>query len=301
MRTLTAAEIGVVFQPIVDVSKGTLFAHEVLVRCKRPEYASPPHLFARAVEENACGRLGRLIRDVAFATSGAHPLFVNIHPDELSSRWLVRPDDPIGFHCRPVFLEITESATFTHFELCRDVLRELCRRTGAALVVDDFGAGHSNLERVVSLEPAVVKLDLALVRGVHGDTRKQIVIRHLVRLCGELGATVVAEGVETIEELACVRDLGVAFAQGYLLARPAAPPPEFTWPLAGASGAAGSRSLSRPASRRKLPAVPPPLPTKGRAPPAPSARRTSKSPPSGGGGARSVGRLSQKPTARPPR
>lgn len=234
VRTLTVSEIGVVFQPIVDMKTGATFAHEALVRCRRPEYTAPPVLFQHAVEQNACGRLGRLIREVAFQTCGDVPLFVNLHPEELSSRWLVRPDDPLCFHAAPVYLEITESAAFTHFELCLSVLRELCRRSGALLVIDDFGAGHSNLERVVNLEPSIVKLDLALTRGIHALPRKRAVVRHVVNLCNELGARVVAEGIETLDELSCVRDLGVDYAQGYLLARPAAPPPKVAWPLAAA-------------------------------------------------------------------
>ena len=233
VRTLTVSEIGVVFQPIVDMKTGAIFAHEALVRCRRPEYTAPPVLFQHAVEQNACGRLGRLIREVAFQSCGDVPLFVNLHPEELNSRWLVRPDDPLCFHAAPVYLEITESAAFTHFDLCLSVLRELCRRTGALLVVDDFGAGHSNLERVVNLEPSIVKLDLALTRGIHALPRKRAVVRHVVNLCNELGARVVAEGIETIDELSCVRDLGVDYAQGYLLARPAAPPPKVAWPFAG--------------------------------------------------------------------
>jgi len=228
---LSTADIGVVFQPIVDVNTGRLFAQEALVRCKRPEYASPPVLFEHAVTEGACGRLGRLIREVAFATSGDVAVFVNVHPEELAARWLVRTDDPICFHPNTVFIEVTESATFTHFDLCVSVLKELCARSSAKLVIDDFGAGYSNLERLVTLDPAVVKLDLALIRGVHENKRRQTVVRHIANLCRELGATVVAEGVETIDELRCVCDLGVDYVQGYLLARPGAPPPLHTWPL----------------------------------------------------------------------
>jgi EAL domain-containing protein (putative c-di-GMP-specific phosphodiesterase class I) len=249
VRTLTVSEVGVAFQPIVDVKTGATFAHEALVRCRRPEYQAPPVLFQHAVAENACGRLGRLIREVAFQTCGDVPLFVNLHPEELNSRWLVRPDDPLCFHAAPVYLEITESAAFTHFALCMSVLRELCRRSGALLVVDDFGAGHSNLERVVDLEPSIVKLDLALTRGIHSHQRKQAVVRHVVNLCKELGARVVAEGIETIDELSCVRDLGVDYAQGYLLARPATPPPQVAWPFEVA--------VSPPTPRK-----PPPLPTR---------------------------------------
>jgi len=261
VRALTVSDLGVVFQPIVNVRTGATFAHEALVRCRRPEYVAPPVLFEHAVRENACGRLGRLIREVAFQTCGDVPLFVNLHPEELSSRWLVRPDDPLCFHAQPVFLEITESAAFTHFELCLSVLRELCRRTGAQLVVDDFGAGHSNLERVVDLEPSIVKLDLALTRGIHAHARRRAVVRHVVNLCQELGARVVAEGIETVDELSCVRDLGVDYAQGYLLARPATPPPKVAWPFE--APAKGPPPLPAPLLPSSTAAKrPPPLPAR---------------------------------------
>jgi EAL domain-containing protein (putative c-di-GMP-specific phosphodiesterase class I) len=311
VRDLTDAEIGVVFQPIVEIATGRLFAHEALVRCTRPEYAQPPVLFEHAVKDGATGRLGRKIRDAAFSTCGDVPLFINLHPEELAARWLVRPDDPIGFHKRQVYLEITESATIEYFDLCQSVLKELCVRTNARLVIDDFGAGYSNLERLIVLNPAVVKLDLALTRDIHKERRKQIVTRHMLNLCKDLGATVVAEGVETLEELECIRDLGVDYAQGYLLARPATPPPSFVWPLkakgppsprppepsgslrAPASGGApmSARSGPPPLPPRK---VPPPLPVavgvmRPQAPPAPrrspsgrplgAAPRRSKPPP----------------------
>jgi len=303
VRALTVSDIGVVFQPIVDMKTGATFAHEALVRCRRPEYLAPPVLFEHAVKENACGRLGRLIREVAFQTSGDVPLFVNLHPEELSSRWLVRPDDPLCFHAAPVFLEITESAAFTHFDLCLSVLRELCRRTGALLVVDDFGAGHSNLERVVDLEPSIVKLDLALTRGIHAHPRRRAVVRHVVNLCNELGARVVAEGIETIDELSCVRDLGVDYAQGYLLARPAAPPPKPAWPFATSAkvpptlpAVAAPVAPVAPVALRKQP---PPLP-----PRRPVGQKPSK-PPRGSAsikptaGTKPGARTSVKPSKRP--
>jgi EAL domain-containing protein (putative c-di-GMP-specific phosphodiesterase class I) len=275
VRTLTVSDIGVVFQPIVELSSGALFAYEALVRCKRPEYVAPPVLFEHAVQESATGRLGRLIRDVAFATSGEVPLFINIHPDELSSRWLVRPDDPLCLHGPQVFLEITESAALTHFDLCRSVIRELCRRSGAQLVVDDFGAGHSNLQRLVDLEPDIVKLDLALTRNIHRLPRMQAVVRHVVNLCRDLNARVVAEGIETVDELACVRELGVDYGQGYLLARPAMPPPKPAWPL-DAELLAGQAVAPLPTSPTVARRVgPPPLPPR-RQPQKPSKRPSKK-------------------------
>ena len=245
VRRLTAGDLRVVYQPIVDVSSGRVFAQEALVRCQHPDYPSPPELFEHAAREGACGKLGRMIRDIAFQDPPDVSLFVNIHPDELSSRWLVQPDDPVGFQRHPVYLEITETTAFTHHELCMHVLKDLCRRTGARLVVDDFGAGYSNLERVVALEPVIVKLDLALIRGIHGSKPKQVVVRHMVSLCKELGARVVAEGVEVLEELVCARDCGVDFVQGYLLARPSSPAPDPMWP-ASLRPAPKSKRLRKP-------------------------------------------------------
>jgi EAL domain-containing protein (putative c-di-GMP-specific phosphodiesterase class I) len=245
VRGLSPDSLSVVFQPIVDVRNGGLFAYESLVRCKDPRYPTPPRLFEAAVDEGACGWLGRTIRDIAFRTCGDNTLFVNVHPQELSSRWLVKPDDPIGFHDHPVYLEITEVSAFQHFDLCMGVLKELCRRTGASLVVDDFGAGYSNLERVADLAPAVVKLDMALTRDIHNRKARQIIVRHVVGMCTELGAVVVGEGVETLDELKCLRDLGVGYAQGYLLARPGSPPPQHDWPLTLPPPARGGRGAGR--------------------------------------------------------
>jgi EAL domain-containing protein (putative c-di-GMP-specific phosphodiesterase class I) len=260
VRRLVREDLGVVFQPIVEIATGRLFAHEALVRCRSPDYPTPQTLFEAAASEEACGRLGRVIREVAFGTCGDVTLFVNLHPQELSSRWLVQPDDPIGFHGKPVFLEVTETVALTHFDLCLNVLKELCRRSGAALVVDDFGAGYSNLERVVDLAPAVIKLDLALTREIQRHKPRQIVVRHMVNMCRELGALVVAEGVETLDELKCVRDLGVNYAQGYLLARPAAPPPPYIWPLDVRGH--GAQPIPRGApSQRNPPPLPPMPPT----------------------------------------
>lgn len=230
LRGLTAADIGVALQPIVDACDGSPFAYEALVRCRVETLKSPQVLFALAEKQQACGPLGRMIREAAFDAAGDVPLFVNIHPAELVSHWLVQPDDPIGFHSRQVYLEITETAAFQYFDLCMSSLREVCQRTGAKLVVDDFGAGHSNLQRLLELEPNVVKLDMQLIRNVHNDRKKRIAVRHVVALCADLGAKTVAEGIETLDELLCVRDLGVDWLQGYLLAKPGNPAPSVHWP-----------------------------------------------------------------------
>jgi EAL domain-containing protein (putative c-di-GMP-specific phosphodiesterase class I) len=299
VRALTTADLGVVFQPIVDMVTGRTFAHEALARPKKPEYPNPMVLFQAAEQEEGCGRLGRLIRQVAFSTCGDVALFVNVHPQELSSHWLVQPDDPIGFHNRPVYLEVTETAAFTHFELCLRVLKDLCRRTGAALVVDDFGAGYSNLERVADLAPAIVKLDLALTRDIPRHKPRQIVVKHMVNMCNELGAKVVAEGVETLDELKCVRDLGVNYAQGYLLARPAAPPPGHDWPFEVPSARPPRRTpLAQVALPPLAPPPPPPPPARPLPPPARSVPGPTRRPPTPKSGSKPPVRNSRTPSGR---
>jgi EAL domain-containing protein (putative c-di-GMP-specific phosphodiesterase class I) len=231
VHDLTTSDLDVVFQPIVDMHTGFPFAYEALTRCRWPEFKNPVVLFQHAEAERACGPLGRKVREVAFNRCPDAPLFVNLHPHELSDGWLVRPDDPLFFHDRAVFLEITESAAFSYFGLCAGVLKEICSRGGAFLVVDDLGAGHSNLKRIVDLEPHVVKLDLALIRGIEKNRRQQILVRQVVSLCEELGAKVVAEGIETEDELRAVLDTGAHYGQGYLFAKPAYPIPAPRWPL----------------------------------------------------------------------
>lgn len=299
VRSITVDDIHMVFQPIVEIETGLLFAHEALVRCKLPQYASPQLLFLAAQKEHACGHLGHIIRKQTFERCQDTALFVNVHPEELAQRWLVRPDDPINFHEREVYLEITESAAFTHYDLCMSVLKDVCTRSGVHLVVDDYGAGHSNLARILDLNPKIVKLDGVLIRGIDKDPRRQAMVRHMVALCTDLGARVVAECIETTEELKAVADQGVQFAQGFVIARPAFPPPAIDFPLERRSNPSPSvrnRPPPKPIGRltvqdsgstaapagKPLPSIPRPNPAAPALPTEPSAPRPSTEPSKGG-------------------
>jgi EAL domain-containing protein (putative c-di-GMP-specific phosphodiesterase class I) len=222
-------DLSAVFQPIVSLDGGSLFAYEALVRCRIPHY-TPPVLFERAAQLKATGRLGRMIREIAVPLCSGIPLFVNLHPTELEEGWLVRPDDPVFFHDDDIYLEVTESAPMTHLALCMNVLREVCGRAGVHLVIDDLGAGYSNLNLIADLEPRVVKLDRKLVQDLHRKPRQQKVVAMVVRLCEDLGAAVVAEGIETRDEFHAVLDSGAHYGQGYLFARPGFPVPPIMWP-----------------------------------------------------------------------
>jgi EAL domain-containing protein (putative c-di-GMP-specific phosphodiesterase class I) len=216
-----------VFQPIVDLKRRRVFAYEALVRPQL--HKTPPELIADAAKEQKLGVLGRMLREAAIAGCPDHPLFINIHPDELLEHFLVQPDDPLFKHGEDVYLELTEAVPLSRLDLCGDMLHEIQGR-GVHVVVDDLGSGYSNLRYLADLKPRVVKLDRELVTGLRSGTRRFQLVRGLVDLCNDLEATVVAECLETPEELAAAIEAGCHLGQGYVLARPAMPPPAMVWP-----------------------------------------------------------------------
>lgn len=222
---ILAEDLSVVFQPIVRLSTEEVFAYEALTRCALKSYRDPTVLFECAVKSGCCGRLGRMVREVAVPLCAGVPVFLNLHPRELEERWVLRPDDPLFEHDRTVYLEVTESVPLLHFELCSNVLRELRRRTDARIVIDDLGAGFSNLNLIAELAPDVVKIDRSLIQHLDASTRRRVVVETIVHMCTQLGSEVVAEGIETEAELDAVRACGVQFGQGYLFARPSYPLP----------------------------------------------------------------------------
>jgi EAL domain-containing protein (putative c-di-GMP-specific phosphodiesterase class I) len=228
-RVIEERDVRVVYQPVVDLNTKKVYAYEALVRSNDPLFESPPALFSAAVANSCTGELGRMIREMSIANCPDHPLFLNIHPAELNEKYLVQPSDPIFQHDRDVFIEITEGVPLSHFHLCQQILREV-RGRGIYLVVDDLGAGYSNLKYIADLHPRVVKLDRQLIAGLVTGTRLFKLVCSIVVMCRELDAMVVAEGIETETELEAVIQSGARFGQGYLLARPAFPPPEVNWP-----------------------------------------------------------------------
>lgn len=227
-ETLRDARFAMVFQPIVDLLRGRIFAYEALVRPQL--YTSPPALIADAARQGRVGQLGRLLRHASSLGCADHPLFVNIHPDELVEHFLVQPDDPIFTHGADVYLELTEAVPMQRLDLCAHMLQEIQAR-GVYVVVDDLGSGYSNLRYLADLKPRIVKIDRELITGLRPGTRRFTLVRNLVSLCNDLDALVVAECIETADELEAATDAGCHLGQGYLLARPGLPPPPIKWPI----------------------------------------------------------------------
>jgi len=215
--------IRLVFQPIVRAADGVVYGYEALVRTSEARLPHPGVLFDVAERLDRVHELGRLVRSKAadFLDRGDRPVaFVNVHSRELTDDALLLPEAPLSRHARSVFLEITERQAIegvTDLHTRIKALREL----GYRLAIDDLGAGYAGLNTFAALAPDVVKLDMALVRGCDHEPVKQQLIRSMAALCKELGAMVVAEGIETAAERDAVVSLGCDLLQGFLLGRPA--------------------------------------------------------------------------------
>jgi EAL domain-containing protein (putative c-di-GMP-specific phosphodiesterase class I) len=119
-----------------------------------------------------------------------------------------------------VVVEVTEHAVVREYDALLHALGGI-RERGVRLAVDDAGAGFASFRHVLELKPEIIKLDIHLTRGVHGDHGRQALVRSLVRFAADVGAALVAEGIETPEDLLTLTDASVEYGQGYLFARPA--------------------------------------------------------------------------------
>ncbi len=224
-----------VYQPIFRGDNGALHAYEALARTSEPRLPHPGVLFDVAERLDRVHELGRAVRSKAadlLSSGGIAVAFVNVHPLELADDALLLKDAPLSQHARSVVLEITERQSIEGVPGLHGRIKAL-RALGYQLAIDDLGAGYSGLTSFAALEPSVVKLDMALIRGCDHEPIKQQLIRSMSSLCKDLGALVVAEGIETEAERATVVGLGCDLLQGFFLGRPAevadivaaAPPP----------------------------------------------------------------------------
>jgi EAL domain-containing protein (putative c-di-GMP-specific phosphodiesterase class I) len=222
----------VAYQPIVSWSRREVFGYEGLLRSRETSLPHPGAILDAAERLARIHDLGRTIRSRAAQPVAQMPegamLFVNLHTQDLLDPDLFDPRSPLALIADRVVLEITERASLHQI---RDVTSRVARlrEMGFRLAVDDLGAGYAGLNSFAQLEPEVVKLDMALVRGVHLQPTKLTLVRTMIAMCRELGMQVVAEGIETAEERDAIVDAGCDLLQGYLFAKPgpAFPPVTF--------------------------------------------------------------------------
>lgn len=224
-----------VFQPIVKLDDGSVYAHEALIRGPQGTALHTPDALLRAADEEglgyefetACVRAtlrswGRM------QTAGR--LFVNVSAEALITAYEGRGQQGLlewiqDFHVTPrmLVLEITEHERVDNMDRLAEVVQEV-RAAGLALALDDFGDGRSSLRLWSQIKPEVVKIDKYFTRNIsaHGDKLKTIqALQHIATI---FGTALVAEGIETAEDLRVLRDVGIEYGQGYFLGRPDAVP-----------------------------------------------------------------------------
>lgn len=225
-------QLSSVFQPIFDLERNAPLGYEALLRAfdHKGCAIAPPAAFRQAeVAERLVkfDRLCRTLHTLNYLNMGTRNslLFLNVHPELLVAvnshgkvfeHVLHQHDVPTN----EVVIEIHESAVSEEKLLAAAIANY--RERGYKIAIDDFGKEHSNLERLWTLSPEYVKLDGSIIQQAEVNQRLQRILPKLVEIIRDLGAEVIIEGVETIEQLELARYAGVHLIQGYLLGRPAA-------------------------------------------------------------------------------
>jgi EAL domain-containing protein (putative c-di-GMP-specific phosphodiesterase class I) len=222
IRSLVDGEgIHMVFQPIVDLRSGRIVAVEALARFLTRPRRSPEFWFSQA-REHQLGidlELATAVRAMAHidrVPPGAR-LAVNLSPEAICSSYFT--DFMREVPLTRMILEITEQSRVTDRERLLEALEHL-RARGLQVAIDDVGAGFSALSRVVELRPDLIKLDISLVRGIDLDPVRQALVQTMVAFSERTETEVIAEGIETDEQIAQLLDLGVELGQGFRLGRP---------------------------------------------------------------------------------
>lgn len=208
-------------QPIVSLDDGTTVGYESLSRFppnpERPpdRWVAEAHAVGLGLElEAMCVR--RAVRLRSELPDGVY-LSINMSPDAVLTPEM---EQAVGTgSLEGLVIEITEHEAVSDYARLAARLADY-RARGARVAIDDAGAGHASMRHVAQLAPDYIKVDRSLIHDLHVDHAKRALVRSMVTLEPELGATIIAEGVERAEELRALRALGVPYGQGYLLGRP---------------------------------------------------------------------------------
>ena len=240
-RAIANTQLSLAYQPIYKLSTGRIDSFEALVRWNHPDLGPvSPSTFVPIAEESAqIGALTAWVLSTACAQlkafqqmglEGDKPrVHVNVSGTDMCRASFVQQVAAAllanGLEPRQLTLEITESGLMHRLDSALAVMGQL-REIGVGLSVDDFGTGYSSLSYLSTLPITSLKIDRSFVQRLQAgaaDSKDTEVVRAVITLGQALGKTVIAEGIETPEQLAQLRNLGCEFGQGYLLARPLSP------------------------------------------------------------------------------
>jgi diguanylate cyclase (GGDEF)-like protein len=227
------SQLTAVFQPILDIHHAKVIGFEGLIRGPINSVLHPPMELFRVAR--TCGMvteveyLARRIVLENFAKQGLPgKVFLNISPDILLQKYSKNGEtlkyiEELGLQPSQVIIELTENAQSLDYQLLRDATQHY-RNMGFEIAIDDLGEGFSGLRLWSEIRPDYVKIDKHFIHNINLDPVKLQFARSIQEIAAKSGARVIAEGIETHAELMAVRDLGIAFGQGYLIAKPNASP-----------------------------------------------------------------------------
>jgi EAL domain-containing protein (putative c-di-GMP-specific phosphodiesterase class I) len=214
------------FQPIVDLESGTTYAYEALVRPsgggsaaevlsqinEQNRYSFDQSCRVKAIELAARLEMQALLSINFLPNAVYQPAACLAKTLEAAAR--------VQFPMHHIIFEVTENEPARDVGHLQSIFREY-KKHGMFTAIDDFGAGHSGLNMLADFQPDVVKIDMALTRSIDTDRVRAKIAGAIIRLCESLHISVIAEGVETVQEAVMLRELGVRLFQGYLFAKPA--------------------------------------------------------------------------------
>jgi EAL domain-containing protein (putative c-di-GMP-specific phosphodiesterase class I)/putative methionine-R-sulfoxide reductase with GAF domain len=222
-HVLTQRQFVMVYQPIVDVRTGRVEMVEALTRFTPQPVRPPDAWFADAWRTGFGPELELAAVEAAMADVNGVPasarMAVNLNPHLVDHPALGAALEASG--PQRIVLELTEHVAVEDYPMVRQAIGSL-RDIGVQLAIDDTGSGFASLSHILKLDPDIIKLDRELISGIDHDPVRQSLATAIVHFSADIGADVVAEAVETADELSAVRDLGIRLAQGFLLARPGA-------------------------------------------------------------------------------
>ncbi|MBZ6379851.1 hypothetical protein B5C34_13565 [Pacificimonas flava] len=217
-----AQSFDLVFQPIFHLPENRIVGYEALSRFRDPSFSGPLAAFKEAAvvglsEELELAAIEKALRSLEEMPSDSY-LAVNA-----SERTMRNPSFAALFQgraCDRVVVEVTEHRRVQDYNDLLQAIEPL-RRQGMRIAADDAGTGYSGLYHILSLGADIIKLDMELVHGIDRDPARRALSSALVTFANQIGAGLIAEGIETEAELSTVRDLGIQDVQGYLFGKPA--------------------------------------------------------------------------------
>jgi EAL domain-containing protein (putative c-di-GMP-specific phosphodiesterase class I) len=236
-----------VYQPIVDLARGTVVGYEALVRFDGYPVTNPEAWFTAARVHGYNAELQAVAMRTALIDRPSLPancfLTVNVGPEVLrhgAIQRILADEGSLG----GLIIELTEHVAVDNYAALRPDLNRL-KAAGALIAIDDAGSGYAGLSQILAVRPSLIKLDRQLVQDLDQDEAKRALVEMVGMFAGRIDAWLLAEGVERQGELDALAALDVPLAQGYHLGRPELPWTNAAVPVARVTTRGGGQSALR--------------------------------------------------------